>query len=152
MISVPYREGRMIYLISGFSVAGFSSIKAPTLDGELVELLMPEEQLKELRARIDAWVKSLSWKELFDKVIIRSKTLPIGTKVWKNPKTTSKFQPKPFKSRRKINTVLAIVTHPETGWPGYKFEEDSSIVECWRCSEAPISLYEEQACMLTGEV
>ena len=61
----------------------------------------------------------------------------IGKRVWKNPKTTSKFAPKPFKSGQKINTVKAIVTHEQTGRPGFTFEEDESVVECWRCSVAP---------------
>ena len=74
----------------------------------------------------------------------RNKTLPIGTKVWKTPKPISK-EPKPFKSGKKIATVVAIVIHPQTGWPGYKFEEDDSIVECWRCSEVPANRYTEEA-------
>ena len=61
----------------------------------------------------------------------------IGQKVWKNPKTTSKVESKPFKSGRKVNTVKAIMDHPYTGGIGFTFEEDDSIVECFRCSIAP---------------
>lgn len=61
----------------------------------------------------------------------------IGSKVWKNPTTTSKFEPKPFKSGSKINTVSGVVNHPQTNRPGFTFVEDGSIVECFRCSIAP---------------
>ena len=61
----------------------------------------------------------------------------VGCKVWKNPKTTSKFQPKPFKSGLKINTVTGVVVHEQTKQPGFTFLEDSSVVECFRCSIAP---------------
>ena len=61
----------------------------------------------------------------------------VGQKVWKNPKTTSKFQPKPFKSGFKVNTVKAVVVHEQTGRPGFMFVEDESVVECFRCSIAP---------------
>jgi hypothetical protein len=61
----------------------------------------------------------------------------IGQKVWKNPKTTTKFQPKPFKSGRKVNTIKSIVVHRQTGGWGFTFEEDDSVVECFRCSIAP---------------
>jgi hypothetical protein len=43
---------------------------------------------------------------------------------------------KPFKSRNKVNRVLSVVTHEETGLLGFKFDDDDSVVECWRC--API--------------
>jgi hypothetical protein len=61
----------------------------------------------------------------------------VGQKVWKNPKTTSKFEPKPFKSGFKINTVKAVVVHEQTQRPGFSFVEDESVVECFRCSIAP---------------
>ena len=63
----------------------------------------------------------------------------IGFKVWKNPKTTSKFSPKPFKSGLKINTVKGIVVHPITSKEAFTFLEDDSIVECRTCSFAPES-------------
>ena len=61
----------------------------------------------------------------------------IGQKVWKNPNTNSKFEPKPFKSGLKINTVTGITTHPITGRDAFTFQEDESIVECRICSLAP---------------
>ena len=61
----------------------------------------------------------------------------VGKKVWKNPKTDTKTQPKPFKSGSKVNTVKAVVPHKQTGNWGFSFEEDDSIVECFRCSLAP---------------
>jgi hypothetical protein len=61
----------------------------------------------------------------------------IGEKVWKNPKTTSKFQPKPFKSGLKVNTVKDVVQHDHTVNLAFVFHEDESQVECWRCSIAP---------------
>lgn len=61
----------------------------------------------------------------------------VGKKVWKNPKTTSKFQPKPFKSGNKVNTVKAIVAHDHTTNLAFTFVEDNSQVECFRCSLAP---------------
>jgi hypothetical protein len=60
----------------------------------------------------------------------------IGQKVWKNPPSATK-EPKPFKSGRKVNTVLGLVTHEQTGGWGFTFEEDESVVECFRCSLAP---------------
>lgn len=63
----------------------------------------------------------------------------IGRKVWKNPKTTSQHQPKPFKSGSKVNTVKAVVLHDQTGSLGFTFLEDESVVECGRCSLAPES-------------
>jgi hypothetical protein len=63
----------------------------------------------------------------------------VGQKVWKNPKTTSKFQPKPFKSGSKVNTVKGVVVHEQTGSLGFTFVEDESVVECGRCSLAPES-------------
>jgi hypothetical protein len=61
----------------------------------------------------------------------------IGKVVWKNHKTTSKTQPKPFKSGNKLNTVKGIVPHNITGYPSFTFLEDGSMVECFRCSIAP---------------
>ena len=61
----------------------------------------------------------------------------VGQRVWKNPRTTSKFEPKPFKSGSKFNTVKAVVVHEQTGRPGFTFVEDVSVVECFRCSIAP---------------
>jgi hypothetical protein len=62
----------------------------------------------------------------------------IGSKVWKNHKTASQFQPKPFKSGLKVNTVTGVVEHEQTGRLGFTFAEDDSVVECFRCSIAPI--------------
>jgi hypothetical protein len=67
----------------------------------------------------------------------------VGQKVWKNPKTDSKFEPKPFKSGRKVNTVKAVVVHEQTGQPGFTFLEDESCVQCFRCSLAPEGRYTE---------
>lgn len=61
----------------------------------------------------------------------------VGQKVWKNPKTTSKFSPKPFKSGFKVNTVTGVVQHPFTPHLAFTFAEDDSKVECFRCSIAP---------------
>lgn len=61
----------------------------------------------------------------------------IGKKVWKNPKTTSKFNPKPFKSGFQINTVKSVVVSPYSGKPAFTFEEDDSVVNCEICSFAP---------------
>jgi hypothetical protein len=64
----------------------------------------------------------------------------IGKKVWKNPKTTTTHQPKPFKSGLKINTVKGVAIHDHTPHLAFTFEEDSSLVECFRCSLAPEEL------------
>lgn len=61
----------------------------------------------------------------------------IGKKVWKNSKTTSKFEPKPFKSGLKVNTVKGVRIHEHTPHLAFTFEEDESAVECFRCSVAP---------------
>lgn len=61
----------------------------------------------------------------------------VGQKVWKNPKTTSKFTPKPFKSGLQVNTVTGVVKHPFTPHLAFTFAEDESTVECFRCSIAP---------------
>ena len=66
----------------------------------------------------------------------------IGQQVWKNPKTTSKFEPKPFKSGNKINTVRGVLYHPLTKNLCFTFFEDNTFVECFRCSLAPKVLYE----------
>jgi hypothetical protein len=68
----------------------------------------------------------------------------VGKRVWKNPKTTSKFEPKPFKSGRKINTVKAVAVHDHTPNLAFVFEEDGSQVECWRCSLAPEGRYPDE--------
>lgn len=65
----------------------------------------------------------------------------IGKRVWKNPKTDSKFEPKPFKSGLKINTVTGVVRHEQTGGWAFTFAEDDSKVECFRCSLAPEGRY-----------
>lgn len=51
-----------------------------------------------------------------------------GTKV-------KKTSDRPFKSQLRVNTIKYVTTHEETGLPGYKFEEDDSVVECRRCIE-----------------
>lgn len=61
----------------------------------------------------------------------------IGQRVWKNPRTDSKFEPKPFKSGFKVNTVKGVVQHDHTPHLAFVFNEDESQVECWRCSIAP---------------
>lgn len=69
----------------------------------------------------------------------------IGQQVWKNPKTTSKFEPKPFKSGNKINTVRGVLYHPLTKNLCFTFFEDNTFVECFRCSLAPVGRYEMSA-------
>lgn len=64
----------------------------------------------------------------------------IGKKVWKNSETNSKFSPKPFKSKFKVNTVKDIVISPYSGKEAFTFEEDDSIVNCSTCSFAPEKL------------
>lgn len=61
----------------------------------------------------------------------------VGKRVWKNPKTASKCEPKPFKSGLKVNTVKGIAIHDHTTHLAFTFEEDNSAVECFRCSLAP---------------
>ena len=51
-------------------------------------------------------------------------------------KSVQKLSGKPFKSGRKVNIVSGIVRQEFTGQPGYTFENDDSVVECWRCEEA----------------
>jgi hypothetical protein len=65
----------------------------------------------------------------------------VGKRVWKNPKTTSKFEPKPFKSGLKVNTVTGVIVHPHGPhkYLAFTFLEDDSSVECFRCSLAPES-------------
>jgi hypothetical protein len=62
----------------------------------------------------------------------------IGKKVWKNPKTTSKCSSKPFKSGFQFNTVKSITISPYTQNLAFTFEEDDSIVDCKKCSLAPL--------------
>lgn len=69
--------------------------------------------------------------------IVACDILPIGTRVWKNPKTTSKFNPKPFKSGFQVNTVAGVTVNSHTGQPAYIFMEDESVVDCRTCSKAP---------------
>lgn len=55
--------------------------------------------------------------------------LPPGSKVMK-------LSGKPFKSGLKVNTIESITTHsvfPDK--TAYRFKEDDSIVEAWRCVE-----------------
>ena len=56
--------------------------------------------------------------------------LPIGVRV-------QKTSGKPFKSGRKINTINGTGTMQigSVSRPTYRFEEDESEVECWRCEE-----------------
>lgn len=51
---------------------------------------------------------------------------PAGTKVYKP-------SGKPFKSGEKINTIKSLTEHNVLPRPAYTFEEDDSIVECFRC-------------------
>lgn len=51
----------------------------------------------------------------------------IGQKVNK-PKSKN-----PFKSTFLVNTVKGITVNPNTGRPGFTFEEDESIVDCFQC-------------------
>jgi hypothetical protein len=50
----------------------------------------------------------------------------IGTSV-------SKRSNKPFKSGSVVNTIKDVVVHPNINRLGFSFEEDDSVVECWRC-------------------
>jgi hypothetical protein len=61
----------------------------------------------------------------------------IGKKVWKNPSTNTKHEPKPFKSGLKVNTVIGVCVHDHTPHLAFRFAEDASHVECFRCSLAP---------------
>lgn len=47
-------------------------------------------------------------------------------------RAVSKASGKPFKSHRKINTVRAVVEDERFGLC-FAFNEDDSLVECWRC-------------------
>ena len=46
-----------------------------------------------------------------------------------------KLSNKPFKSGLTINTVKETTINPKTGNPAYSFEEDNSIVDCFKCKE-----------------
>jgi hypothetical protein len=59
----------------------------------------------------------------FNEEDVASWNAVVGRRVWKNPHTTPKFQPKPYTSH------LA-----------FTFYEDDSCVECFRCSIAPKEL------------
>lgn len=50
-------------------------------------------------------------------------------------KVVRKRSGKPFKSKEKNNTVTSIAVNIQTGLVGFRFKEDISIVECWRCVE-----------------
>lgn len=63
--------------------------------------------------------------------------LPVGARVWKNPKTTTKFSPCPFKSGFKVNTVAGTTVNPHSGMVAYTFAEDDSCVDARICSIAP---------------
>jgi hypothetical protein len=43
-----------------------------------------------------------------------------------------RYNPKPFKSGAKINTIKAVIVHPHLNVPAYVFHEDDSYVECRR--------------------
>jgi hypothetical protein len=57
----------------------------------------------------------------------------IGKKVRKLSRAGT--EPKPFKSKSKINTVKGIIQHPILAMPAFTFEEDDSYVECRKCVE-----------------
>lgn len=44
--------------------------------------------------------------------------------------------PKPFKSKNRVNTVKAVVNHPELNVPAFTFFEDDSYVRCSICKLA----------------
>jgi len=50
-------------------------------------------------------------------------------KVGKN----SLLTPKPFKSKKYINTIKGVIEHPILKIPAFTFNEDDSFVECRRC-------------------
>lgn len=61
-------------------------------------------------------------------------TLNIGKRVQKcTISHRSPYNPNPFKSGQKINTVKAVIDHPILHIPAYTFVEDDSYVECRRC-------------------
>jgi hypothetical protein len=43
-----------------------------------------------------------------------------------------RYNPKPFKSGAKTNTIKGIINHPHLNVPAYVFYEDDSYVECRR--------------------
>lgn len=62
----------------------------------------------------------------------------IGKRVTKRPigeKNLKGYNPNPFKSGFKVNTVKSIINHPILNVPAFTFEEDDSFVECRRCAE-----------------
>lgn len=64
--------------------------------------------------------------------------LLIGKRVTKRPigeRNLKGYNPNPFKSGQKINTVKGIINHPILNVPAFVFEEDDSYVECRRCIE-----------------
>jgi hypothetical protein len=61
-------------------------------------------------------------------------TLNIGKRVQKcTISHRSPYNPNPFKSGQKINTVKGVIDHPILHIPAYTFVEDDSYVECRRC-------------------
>ena len=61
----------------------------------------------------------------------------VGKPVIKEIKKSKKgnwIVPKPFKSRKLINTIKGVIDHPILHIPAFTFEEDDSFVECRRCS------------------
>lgn len=63
----------------------------------------------------------------------------ISKKVRKSAITTGIISTKPFKSGQRINTIKTVVNHPILNVPAYTFEEDSSVVECRRCTVVEFS-------------
>lgn len=62
----------------------------------------------------------------------------IGKRVTKRPigeRNLKGYNPNPFKSGQKINTVKGIINHPKLNIPAFVFLEDDSYVECRRCIE-----------------
>lgn len=57
----------------------------------------------------------------------------IGKKVKKTSGGGNKFEPNPFKSKSKINTIKGVVINPYTNLPAFTFEEDDSCVNCTSC-------------------
>ena len=57
----------------------------------------------------------------------------IGNKVYKTSSSKT-AQPKPFKSKNKVNTIKDVICHPILcGELAYTFEEDDSYVSCRHC-------------------
>lgn len=58
-------------------------------------------------------------------------TVNIGKKVKKQSR--GNCEPKPFKSKLKINTVKGVINHPILNIPAYTFVEDDSYMACKFC-------------------